>query len=74
MSKQKQMSIKSIFTSLRQLDPAVGLLLIIIGVLILLTSYIAHLTSVNLIQAGAFLLILVGVVSYILLQKWQSNY
>lgn len=74
MSKQKQMSIKSIFTSLRQLDPAVGLLLIIIGVLILLTSYIAHLTSVNLIQAGAFLLILAGVVSYILLQKWQSKY
>lgn len=60
--------------SFKKLHPSVGLLLIVAGVLVLAAGYLTGLTRYHAVLLTAFVLVVVGVALYVLLQKWQSHY
>ncbi len=52
----------------------VGLLLVVLGVLLLVVTFVAHIHAVNVLLLAALLLIVCGIVVYVAALKMASRY
>lgn len=52
----------------------VGLLLVVLGVLLLTVTFVAHISAVNALLLAALFLIICGIVVYVAAQKMASRY
>lgn len=48
-----------------------GITIIVLGALMLILSYFLHFEDINLYNAGALLVIIIGIVAHILMTKFQ---
>ncbi len=61
--------------SMRKLiTPQAGLLLVVLGVLLLVVSFVARVSAVNALLLAALFLIVCGIVVYVAAQKMASRY
>ncbi len=56
------------------ITPQAGLLLVVVGVLLLVVSFVAHVSAVNALLLAALFLIVCGIVVYVAAQKMASRY
>ncbi len=58
----------------RLITPQVGLLLVVLGVLLLAVTFVAHIAAVNALLLTALFLIVCGIVVYVAAMKRASRY
>lgn len=58
----------------RLITPQVGLLLVVLGVLLLAVTFVAHIAAVNALLLTALFLIVCGIVVYVAAMKMASRY
>ncbi len=56
------------------ITPQAGLLLVVLGVLLLVVSFVARISAVNALLLAALFLIVCGIVVYVAAQKMASRY
>ncbi len=56
------------------ITPQAGLLLVVVGVLLLVVSFVARVSAVNALLLAALFLIICGIVVYVAAQKMASRY
>ncbi len=56
------------------ITPQAGLLLVVVGVLLLVVSFVARISAVNALLLAALFLIVCGIVVYVAAQKMASRY
>ncbi len=56
------------------ITPQAGLLLVVVGVLLLVVSFVARISAVNALLLAALFLIICGIVVYVAAQKMASRY
>ena len=59
---------------MKKLKNALGIMLIVLGVVLLAVLHVLHLTFINMLLVVPLLLIITGVVVHITVQKRQSKY